>query len=865
MRWRPSSFGSLLFGAANSPRLRRRALIPRNGTGGRASRWACAALLIGAAALLAAPRPAAAAQGPGVARVSYVQGDVSMLRAGASAWSQALLNTPLVQGDEIYIPSDGRAEIEFDNNDVARLAGGADVTIARFDGGQLQLQLKSGTLSYTIVGRDFLDAQIDTPNMSVHPQRDGATRIDVVDSSHTSAIVWDGSAQVFTPQGSVVVAAGKQIQVEGTDNPQFRVVDAPDTDVWDHWVQQREQRVLDARDYRDHQLNSEIYGGEDLDSYGHWVYVPNYGNCWQPWGIVSGWSPYYYGRWVWTPYYGWSWVSYEPWGWAPFHYGRWFWTSGVGWAWWPGAYAGPHYWAPAYVSFFFGGAGWGAGFGFGGYGAVGWIPLAPYEPYYGYSRARYITNITNITTIYNVNATHPATINGVVVHRGVSQLRNAHAPGGIIAIGERGFGSGRVDQQGRILNVGALNGVRPVRGTAPIAPSRASLQPLPGGRAVTPPARIQNVGVFAHSVARRGAPAVRTPAPVQLHRIDQAMNAARSRAGVPEIRAASLTPAARPAGTSAAARGGVRLGRAETAPNSPAARADSGAAANSGFRSFGGRVSNSGEAAAAAGSRAAERSAANVPSYTITRPENQPANRPEANPVARGNTVGGWRTFSGARGASAPPSAFDRGGESAPAARPSFENHPENAAPTANRGGYARAPDAQPRMQSAPPRQSAPREAAPREAAPRSAPREAAPSRSSPPANRQRAAFDGGARFENHFSALTVAASANNRGSFSYAGRGAGGDSVFRGGNGYSVARGDYARSAPSFSSRPAFRSAPSYSAPRYSAPRYSAPRYSAPHYSAPRYSAPHYSAPHYSAPRGGGFAGRSAGGRGRR
>ena len=151
-------------------------------------------------------------------------------------------------------------------------------------------------------------------------------------------------------------------------------------------------------------------GSEDLDAYGHWINVPDYGPVWAP-VVGIDWAPYRVGRWVWEPYWGWTWVSSEPWGWAPYHYGRWF-MYGASWVWWPGPVFGyPHYrplWAPAYVSFFgFGGGGWGASFGF---GSVGWLPIGPCDrffPWYGRYRSRFnVVNVTNITNIYNYRGGH---------------------------------------------------------------------------------------------------------------------------------------------------------------------------------------------------------------------------------------------------------------------------------------------------------------------------------------------------------------------------------------------------------------------------------------------------------------------------
>src|SRR6202035_5237578 len=47
-----------------------------------------------------------------VARLSYLKGNVSFLRAGSTQWSQAPLNFPATTGDRIYTDEGARAELE---------------------------------------------------------------------------------------------------------------------------------------------------------------------------------------------------------------------------------------------------------------------------------------------------------------------------------------------------------------------------------------------------------------------------------------------------------------------------------------------------------------------------------------------------------------------------------------------------------------------------------------------------------------------------------------------------------------------------------------------------------------------------------
>ncbi|HBJ85391.1 MAG TPA: hypothetical protein DDZ88_16245, partial [Verrucomicrobiales bacterium] len=97
-----------------------------------------------------------------------------------------------------------------------------------------------------------------------------------------------------------------------------------------------------------------------LQPYGDWVYIENYGYCWEPYPelVGDGWQPYTDGYWAYTDG-GWTWMTDEPFGWATYHYGRWMMNAGR-WCWVPG-----YDWAPAWVSWRQSSA------------HIGWAPLPP--------------------------------------------------------------------------------------------------------------------------------------------------------------------------------------------------------------------------------------------------------------------------------------------------------------------------------------------------------------------------------------------------------------------------------------------------------------------------------------------------------
>src|ERR1700719_525786 len=73
-----------------------------------------------------------------VARLSYLKGNVSFLRAGLTQWSQAALNFPATTGDRIYTDEGARAELEVGPFAV-RMASKTDLTITNLNDQIMQL------------------------------------------------------------------------------------------------------------------------------------------------------------------------------------------------------------------------------------------------------------------------------------------------------------------------------------------------------------------------------------------------------------------------------------------------------------------------------------------------------------------------------------------------------------------------------------------------------------------------------------------------------------------------------------------------------------------------------------------------------
>lgn len=431
---------------------------------------------------------------PGVAHISFMQGQVSTQRGDSGDWVAATVNTPVMPGDKVSTAGGSRAEVQLDYANLIRLDQNSMANVTNLTRDQIQVQVAQGLVNYDVLRANGPSAEIDTPNMAVHPLSPGSYRIEVVSDSETRVVVRSGEAQISTPQGSTNLEAGQLITVQGTDNPQYQTASAPGEDDWDRWNSDRDSQILHAHSWR--HTDPYYVGSENLDTYGRWQDVPNYGSVWVP-EQTAGWAPYRDGRWVWEPYYGWTWVSYEPWGWAPYHYGRWF-LYDNDWAWWPGPVVGyPGYypiWAPAYVSFFgFGGGGWGGGFGFGfgfGFGNIGWLPIGPGDyfcPWWGgwggrfaFDRFGDFDRFGGFRRGFGGGPRRIAPLFHDGNIRGFSNVGRAMTDprirGGISSMATNEFGRSAVPRGQHLMQPGTLENARMVTGRVPAVPSRQSLQ-----------------------------------------------------------------------------------------------------------------------------------------------------------------------------------------------------------------------------------------------------------------------------------------------------------------------------------------------------------------------------------------------------
>jgi hypothetical protein len=264
------------------------------------------------------PQPGAVM--PEIVRLSYVDGDVRIMRGddgkkvSGTEWQQAAVDTP-VEGGFSVVTGAGRAEIEFEDASVAYLARNSVLMfdqLAAQDGVTYShMQLLSGTMTMRLrpefPGEEYVVAtpqgnlRLGFPReVVVSPQGTvglGSPRaVFVRVQSYLDATVMTplddetrkshpGSEQDLAPGESVVLHNGRAETVQAAD-----AVQQLDGDGFDTWVASRLQERDEAMAAVEQEagLKAPIPGLAEMEGQGTFFDCEPYGRCWEP---RDGWQP----------------------------------------------------------------------------------------------------------------------------------------------------------------------------------------------------------------------------------------------------------------------------------------------------------------------------------------------------------------------------------------------------------------------------------------------------------------------------------------------------------------------------------------------------------------------------------------------
>ena len=289
------------------------------------------------------------------ARLSYLQGSVTVVRMDNTGSDTAQLNMPLAEGLRVMTGEDGQAEVEFEDGSLVRLTPNSSLNLDHLSadsGGnfQTQLSLVQGLVYAELRAASKYVYQLNVDGAVVSPVENATIRINL-DEPPAAIAVLTGRAHVerVGSQDSTGyradVRGGETLTADSTDPGRYFLSQQIAEDSWDNWNEERDQAAADEASSRtaarDSLEGDHGYGWSDLDANGSWYDVPGQGQVWQPTvAAEEDFDPYGYGSWVWSPGAGYVWASGYSWGWTPFRCGNWSYWNGFGWGWAPGVSCG---------------------------------------------------------------------------------------------------------------------------------------------------------------------------------------------------------------------------------------------------------------------------------------------------------------------------------------------------------------------------------------------------------------------------------------------------------------------------------------------------------------------------------------------
>src|ERR1700730_15626128 len=201
-----------------------------------------------------------------VARISYLDGNVSLQPGGTGDWGAAAKNRPVTVGDKIWADKDSRVELQAGQATI-HVGSMTALSFLNLDENITQMRLAEGAINFRV--RELREGdlyEVDTPNLAFTVKQAGVFRIDVNengDSTRVTAI--RGEGEVTASGKTFAVHAGERAEFNGTDNVEYTVAQAPGPDGLDRWANERDLREDTSTSAR--YVSRDVPGYSDLDDY----------------------------------------------------------------------------------------------------------------------------------------------------------------------------------------------------------------------------------------------------------------------------------------------------------------------------------------------------------------------------------------------------------------------------------------------------------------------------------------------------------------------------------------------------------------------------------------------------------------------
>jgi hypothetical protein len=437
-----------------------------------------------------------------VARLQFIQGQVSLQPGGVDDWIDASMNRPLTTADRIWSDVNSRTELTT-GSAVLRLGTETGLTLTNLSDNAAQMELDQGTMNLSVRSLNPGETiEIDTPNFAFTVLQPGEYLFNVMpDQDQSWILVRRGDGEASGVDSSVDLPGGVWYRFSHGQSLQYTTARVPGRDEFEQWCAQRE--MVETASPSARYVAAGTVGYEALDGNGIWQPSPIYGSIWFP-NVAPGWAPYHAGHWAWVEPWGWTWVDDAPWGFAPFHYGRWVVVDGR-WGWVPGPMGVRPVYAPALVA-------WvgGVSIGIGG-GGVAWVPLGWHDPFIPsypvsvvYARNVNLSNsrMVNVTVINNYYSTTNVQARNTIIVNNI-HYENVTVHGAVTGVPANAFASGRPVAQAAVVVPAGAMGHASFVASAAIVPTKAAV--LGGHAPAMAPSRL----VTPRQVVARMAPPAR--------------------------------------------------------------------------------------------------------------------------------------------------------------------------------------------------------------------------------------------------------------------------------------------------------------------------------------------------------------------
>lgn len=283
-------------------------------------------------------------------RLSYVDGQVKLSQGDQVVADRAVANTPLFEGMQLTTFDDGKAEIQFEDGSVARLAPDSTLTLTVLRGAgasaEAELTVNAGLAYFEFQGNG-LAGQFSVRFASSVATTSGFTALRVeMDNPPGEVAVFSGNLhiEIASSFGASVTAdlhGGESIALNPADPASYSLAESIEPNSWDAWNSDRDEELTAETASQsgapDNPEEAQNPAWSDLNANGSWYDVPGQGYIWSPYDAANAdFDPYGNGNWIYTSSYGYIWASGYSWGYMPFQCGAWNFYDGFGWGWVPG-------------------------------------------------------------------------------------------------------------------------------------------------------------------------------------------------------------------------------------------------------------------------------------------------------------------------------------------------------------------------------------------------------------------------------------------------------------------------------------------------------------------------------------------------